>query len=57
MPPWGEEPGGGSRPLLFCSERMWSSTTVEATGEGTQGLTVTLARQWAVASGARPKPD
>lgn len=31
-------------------------TTVEAVGQGPQGLTVTLARAWLAARAARPKP-
>jgi hypothetical protein len=34
-----------------------AGTTVEATGEGAQGLTLALARRWLAATGAAPQPD
>lgn len=56
-------PNGTQVALVRTPNGMWAGTlvadglTVEATGEGPQGLTVALARLWASRAKAPPKPE
>ena len=55
-------PPGTQVALTRKPDGTWAGTltaggkTVEATGEGPQGVTVTLARNWAAAQGKKPAP-
>ena len=56
-------PPGTQVSLTRKPDGTWAGTltagghTVEATGEGPQGVTVTLARNWAAAQGKKPDPE
>src|SRR5438046_444641 len=55
-------PAGSRVTLTRNKDGTWAGTlaaegtTVEATGDGPQGLTVALARQWMTTRGLAPKP-